>query len=118
MNQKMRLLIGLLVILLLAAGILAVEGLRGGFAPGTPAGATVTLEPGSVPIYFNDGLLGGLVPRNLERLEQVSFEDAAKANPKTAGCCGMCWGCTWTQTSFPRKPGSSSAAPAVTNPRS
>ena len=74
MSQKMRILIGLVVIVVLVGAVLGLEYLRG--QNGLPSGGQVTLAPGSVPIYLDGELVAAFAPDALETLEQISFVDA------------------------------------------
>ncbi len=74
MSQKMRVLIGVVVIVVLIGAVLAIEALRGRVE--TSPGAEITLEPGNIPIYLNGELVAAFAPEALESLELVSFVDA------------------------------------------
>jgi hypothetical protein len=56
------------VLVLLVAVVLGVDALRRRQA--------TQVEPGSVPIYFEDRFVDSFKPDDLERLDQVSFVDA------------------------------------------
>ena len=68
MTQNRRVLIAVGVLVLLVAVVLGVDALRRRQA--------TELEPGSVPIYFEDRFVDSFKPDDLERLDQVSFVDA------------------------------------------
>ena len=65
--NRTRILIALGVIVLIAAIVLGIDFWR--------RSRVVELEPGSVPIYLDGRLIGGFLPTDLEKLEQVSFVD-------------------------------------------
>ncbi|MBN1934002.1 MAG: hypothetical protein JW934_05035 [Anaerolineae bacterium] len=67
MTQRKRILIAVVILLVIAGAVLAVDLLQR---------KTVTVEPGSVPIYYRARLVDALKPEDLERLEQASFVDA------------------------------------------
>ena len=81
MSQKVRILIGLALVILLGGIVLGLEYLRG--QSGLPAAGQVTLTPGSVPIYLDGELAAAIVPEALEALEPVSFTDAEEGKPQT-----------------------------------
>ena len=74
MSQKMRILIGLVLVILLGGIVLGLEYVRG--QSGLPALGQVTLTPGSVPIYLDGELAAAFMPDALQMLAQVSFVDA------------------------------------------
>jgi len=74
MCQKLRILIGVGLIVVLIGAVLAIEALRGRVE--TSPGAQITLEPGNIPIYLNGELVAAFSPQALEALELVSFVDA------------------------------------------
>ena len=69
MSQRTRVFIAVVALVVLAAIVLGVEFLR-------RSSAEPTLAPGSIPIYFDDRLVGGFLADDLASLEQVSFVDA------------------------------------------
>ena len=73
MNQKNRIFIALIIILVLAGAIFALEAWRG---RSNAAGLDVLLEPGDVPVYLDGKLIAGFTSTDLEGLQQVSFIDA------------------------------------------
>ena len=81
MSQKMRILAGLAVVVVLGAIVLGLEYLRG--RQDLPESGQVTLTPGSVPLYLDGELVAAIVPDSLQSLEQVSFEDAEEGKPQT-----------------------------------
>jgi hypothetical protein len=81
MSQTRRVLIGVALLVLIGAAVLGLEYFRGQASLPSAAGA-VTLTPGSIPIYQNGELVAGFAPDSLERLEQVSFTDAAEGKPQ------------------------------------
>jgi len=74
MSQKMRILIGVVVIVVLIGAVFGIEALRGRVE--NSPGAQITLEPGNIPIYLDGELVAAFAPEALESLEQVSFVDA------------------------------------------
>ena len=74
MSQKMRILIGAAVIVVLGGIVLGIEALRGR-VDNSPQ-AQITLEPGNIPIYLDGELVAAFTPNALESLEQASFTDA------------------------------------------
>lgn len=75
MSQRVRILIAVGVLLVLAAAVLSVEALR-------RSSAEPTLAPGSIPIYLDGKLTGGFVPDDLTMLDQVSFVDEEEGKPQ------------------------------------
>ena len=76
MSQNSRILIAVLVVAVLVAVVLGVEALRRSQSSTAVTEEGVELAPGSIPIYLNGRLVGGFVPQDLEKLDQVSFVDA------------------------------------------
>jgi hypothetical protein len=68
MTQKRRVLIAAVVLIVLVAAVLGLDVLRRQKA--------TELEPGSIPIYFEDRFVDSFKPDDLERLDEVSFVDA------------------------------------------
>lgn len=81
MSQKMRILAGLALVVVLAGIILGLEYLRG--RQDLPEGGQVTLTPGSVPLYLDGELVAAIVPDSLQSLESASFVDAVEGKPQT-----------------------------------
>ena len=75
MSQSKRIILGILVILVILAVFLGIDLLLG-------ASGAESLEvddpipAGSIPIYLDGALLAVFTPEDLEKLSQVSFEDA------------------------------------------
>ena len=69
MNQRTRIIIAVLILVLVGGAILGLEALRRRRV--TPA----ELQPGSVPIYVDGALESAFTPEDLETLDKVSFED-------------------------------------------
>jgi hypothetical protein len=67
-TQNRRVLIAVGVVVVLVALVLGVDVLR--------RRRVTELEPGSIPIYFEDRFVDSFKPDDLERLDQVSFVDA------------------------------------------
>ena len=74
MSQKVRILIGLVVIVVIGGIVLGVEYLRG--RTGLQSAGEVTLSPGNIPIYLQGELVAAFAPEALANLAQISFEDA------------------------------------------
>lgn len=70
--QVRRIVIALIVLLALIGSVLGFDALQRRRSV-SPGGA---LEPGSIPIYVEERLVGGFGPNDLERVQQVSFVDA------------------------------------------
>ncbi len=70
MNQRKRILIAALLIVLIGGGVLGLETLR------RQRMAETDLEPGSIPIYVEGERVAAFTPADLESLEQASFKDA------------------------------------------
>ncbi len=68
MSQRVRILIAVGILIVLAAAVVGIEALR-------RTSAEPELAPGSIPIYLDGKLVGGFVPDDLAELEQVSFVD-------------------------------------------
>ena len=81
MSQKMRILVGLALVVVLGGIILGLEYLRGRL--NLPDGGQVTLTPGSVPLYLDGELVAAVVPDSLQSLESASFVDAEEGKPQT-----------------------------------
>ena len=81
MSQKMRILAGLALVVVLGGTILGLETLRG--RQDLPESGKVTLTPGSVPLYLDGELVAAVVPDSLQSLESVSFVDAEEGKPQT-----------------------------------
>jgi hypothetical protein len=69
-TQNKRILIAVVVLIVLIAAVLGLDVVRRQKAKATE------LEPGSIPIYFEDRLVDSFKPDDLERLDEVSFVDA------------------------------------------
>jgi len=68
MTQNKRILIAVVILIVIVGAVLGVDVLR--------RQQVTELEPGSIPIYFEDRLATGFKPDDLAHLEQVSFVDA------------------------------------------
>lgn len=68
MTQKRRVLIAVVVLIALVAVVLGLDIVRRQKA--------TELEPGSIPIYFEDRFVDSFKPDDLECLDEVSFVDA------------------------------------------
>lgn len=77
MTQRNRLLIGVLVLVLIVAALVAADALRRrlAHAPAAIEGEP-TLVAGSIPIYLDGRLVAGFQPQDLERLQKTSFVDS------------------------------------------
>jgi hypothetical protein len=67
-TQNRRVLIAVVVLIILVAAVLGMDLLRRQKA--------TELEPGSIPIYFEDRLVDSFKPDDLERMDEASFVDA------------------------------------------
>ena len=76
MDQKARILVGVLVLLLVVGAVLGVDVVQRRRSALSPAEGQATPVPGSIPIYVDGQLAGSFTPADLERLEQASFIDA------------------------------------------
>ena len=76
MDQKTRILLGVLVLLLLVGAVLGVEALQRRKSSTLPSEGQPTPVPGSIPIYVDGQLAGSFTPADLEGLDQASFVDA------------------------------------------
>jgi len=72
MTQRGRILIAIGILVVLIAIVLGVDLLRRQSGGAAPAGEP-TLEAGSVPIYVEGKLAGGLKPSDLDKLTKASF---------------------------------------------
>ncbi|MGD9001734.1 MAG: hypothetical protein PVF04_03640 [Anaerolineae bacterium] len=70
MNKGRRILIAVVILIVIGGGVLGLEALR------RRRRTEANLEPGSIPIYVDGQLEAAFTPDDLERLEQVSFQDA------------------------------------------
>ena len=69
MNQKQRIIIAVVLLVLIGGGVLALETVR------RQRVTESDLEPGSIPIYVDGAMEAAFTPGDLESLEQVSFVD-------------------------------------------
>ena len=76
MSQRTRIVIGVIILLLLVGGVLAVDALQRSAASTSSAAGDPSLPPGSIPIYLDGLLAGTFVSEQLEQLEIASFVDA------------------------------------------
>jgi len=70
MNQKKRILVALVILVVIGGAVLGLEALR------RRRIAQANLEPGSIPIYVRGNVEAAFTPDDLDSLDQVSFEDA------------------------------------------
>lgn len=82
MNQKTRILIAIIVLLIIAVLVIGIDFLRRGSVSNHTFSGT-PLPAGSVPIYLNGELVGGFTPDDLEKLQEVSFVDADEGKNQT-----------------------------------
>jgi hypothetical protein len=73
MNQKIRVLIALAIILVLAGAIIGIDTLRG---KRIAEQIDASLQPGDIPVYRNGDLRAAFSPADIENLPTVSFVDA------------------------------------------
>ena len=74
MTQNKRIFIAVLIFALLIGAVLGLEALRRRDA--AVGDGSITLAPGSIPIYVDGQLAGGFSPDDLEQLKEASFVDA------------------------------------------
>ena len=74
MTQNKRIFIAVLIFALLIGAVLGLEALRRRDA--AVGDGSITLAPGSIPIYVGGQLVGGFSPDDLGELEEASFVDA------------------------------------------
>ena len=75
MSQKVRIAIGIVLLLVAVGVVLGIDAWRRTNAQSQQVGEVV-LAPGSVPIYLDGQLVAGFQPTDLEQLTKVSFVDA------------------------------------------
>lgn len=75
MTQRVRVAIGVVVLLVIVGAVLGIEAWRRANAESQAVGEVV-LTPGSVPIYLDGKLIAGFQPTDLEQLTKASFVDA------------------------------------------
>ena len=68
MTQNKRILIAVVILIVIVGAVLGIDALRRQQA--------TELEPGSIPIYFEDRFVESFKPDDLELLDEVSFVDA------------------------------------------
>jgi hypothetical protein len=78
-DQKARILVGVLVLILVVGAVLGVDALQRRKSSTPQAEGQATSVPGSVPIYVDGQLAGSFTPADLEQLDQASFVDAEEA---------------------------------------
>jgi hypothetical protein len=76
MTQSTRIVIGIVIIVVIVGAVVGIDALRWRNSSTPVVEGQGALAPGSIPIYMNRELVGGLEPGDLEKLEQVSFVDA------------------------------------------
>jgi hypothetical protein len=73
MSQRIRIIIAIALLLILAGGVLAIDALQR-TSPGTSATPGVpTVPAGNIPVYVDGQLAGSFGPGDLEPLTKVSF---------------------------------------------
>lgn len=73
MNQKIRILIAFGIIIFLTALVIGVDYIRG---QRIAAQIDASLEPGDIPVYWNDNLRAAFAPVDIETITPASFVDA------------------------------------------
>lgn len=73
--QRTRFIIASVILLLIIGLVLGIDAFQR-MRVVKPLSANTPLPAGSVPIYLDGQLVGGLVPADLEELQKVSFVDA------------------------------------------
>ena len=77
MSSKNRIIIAVLLIVGIVGLVLGVTFIQRQAAYQTAATGT-PLPPGSIPIYYNGGLVGGFKPDDLAKMQKVQFTDTAE----------------------------------------
>ena len=77
MKRYVRFLVAIGILLVISILVLGVDMWQRK-AASQPASTATPLPPGSLPIYFNDLLVGGFSPADLEKLPKVSFTDSVE----------------------------------------
>ena len=75
MSQRNRIVLGVVILIVLAGIILAVEAMRRNAAQPVAVGELLNLPAGSIPVRVNGETMGYFTPDDLNILEQVSFVD-------------------------------------------
>ena len=78
MKQSTRIVIAVLVLVGLVALFLGLDAYQRSRPLTVPAGAQITLMPGSIPIYLDSQLAAGFSPADLDTLSKVSFVEPAE----------------------------------------
>jgi len=73
MNQKIRIIIALVIIVVLTAAVIGIETIRG---QRIAAEIDASLEPGDIPVFWNGSLRAAFSPVDIETLPPASFVDA------------------------------------------
>ena len=73
MNQKVRVFVAIVIIIVLVGAVIGIEYLRG---KQIAAQIDASLEPGDIPVYWNGNLRAAFSPIDIENLPPVSFKDA------------------------------------------
>jgi hypothetical protein len=76
MDQKKRILIAVVILLVIVGGVLGVDYLQRQKAA---AQAPADMPPGSIPIFVNGGFVASFVPDDLSQLPGASFVDAEES---------------------------------------
>ena len=73
MDQKKRIIIAVIVLLVIVGGVLGVDTLQRQKAASQ---APADMPPGSIPIFVDGGFVASFVPDDLSQLQSASFVDA------------------------------------------
>lgn len=73
MNQKTRIFIAIAIIVVLTVAVIGIERIRG---QRIAAEIDASLEPGDIPVFWNDSLRAAFSPTDIESLPSASFIDA------------------------------------------
>jgi hypothetical protein len=73
MDQKKRIVIAVIILLVIVGGVLGVDYLQ---RQKSAAQAPADMPPGSIPIFVNGGFVASFVPDDLSQLQGASFVDA------------------------------------------
>jgi len=76
MDQKKRIVIAVIILLVIVGGVLGVDTLQRQKAA---AQAPANMPPGSIPIFVNGGFVASFVPDDLSQLQGASFVDAEES---------------------------------------
>jgi hypothetical protein len=73
MDQRKRILIAVVILLVIVGGVLGVDYLQ---RQNAASAAPANIPPGSIPIFIDGKFVASFVPTDLDQLKEVSFVDA------------------------------------------